>query len=235
MTEKNQQLLQELEKEGVKFLPWIGDKYEEGVYYDEKGELCYGNGKGKKLIVLNEGIYNGETEKDAERSLGENKHSWLVYEMIHRFIDKSSNFSLGVNHRPFIRFERALAGKERLSMEERADLWNHVAFYTYVQEPLDVFPPTEKQYEDAQKSFLSLVDKCQPDVIVVWGKRLYYNLPLSGQQGEDIWTDDEYTETWFFYRNNHNIKVLPISHPSYAGFVLTNWHKIMKEAITRKM
>lgn len=235
MTEKNQQLLQELEKEGVKFLPWIGDKYEEGIYYDEKGEIDYGKDKGKKLMVLNKCIYNGETEKDAERSLGENKHFWLVYEMIHRFIDKNSNFSLGVNHRPFIRFERALAGKERLSMEERTDLWNHVAFYTYVQEPLGVFPPTEKQYEDAQKTFLSLVDKCQPDVIVVWGKHLYYNLSLSGQQGEDIWTDDEYTETWDFCRNSHNIKVLPIPHPSYVGFILTNWHKIIKEAVTRKM
>ena len=33
MTGKNQQLLQELEKEGVKYLPWIGKKYEEGIYY----------------------------------------------------------------------------------------------------------------------------------------------------------------------------------------------------------
>ena len=232
MTEKNQ-LLQELEKEGVKFLPWIGDKYEDGIYYDEKGEIDYGKGKGKKLMVLNECLYNGETEKDAERALGENKYSWLVYEIIHRFINKNSNFSLGVNHRPFIRFERALAGKERLSMEERADLWNHVVFYTYVQESLDSLAPTEKQYEDAQMMFLSLIDKCQPDIIVVWGKRLYYNLPLSGQQGEDIWTDNEYTETWDFCINSHNIKVLPIPHPSYLGFVLDNWHQVIMEAIKK--
>ncbi len=235
MTEKNQQLLQELKNGGVKFLPWIGDKYEDGIYYDETGELRYGNGKGKKVLVLNECIYGGETEKDAKRVLGESKHSWLVYEIINRFIDNSSNFPLGVNHRPFVRFERTLAGKEPLSIKERIELWNHLTFYTYIQEQLDSFTPTEKQYKDAKKSFLFLIDKCRPDIIIVWGRRLYYNLPISGQQGKDIWTDDEYTETWNFCRNNHNIKILQIPYPSYIGFVSANWHKIIREFITRRM
>lgn len=233
MTKEEQ--LQELEKKGVKFLPWIGDKYEEGIYYDENGELQYGTDKGKKVLVLGESFYWGETEKDAERALGENKRSWLVYEIIHRFIDKHANFSFGVNHCPFIRFERTLAGKERLSMEERVELWNHIAFYIYIQEPLNDLTPTKKLYEDAKEMFLSLIDKYQPDIIIVWGKRLYYNLPLSGQQGEYVEIEDEYTETWNFCNNNQNIEVLPIPHPSYAGFVQANWHKIIRKVVSRKI
>ena len=237
MTEQEKKsLLDKLEKQGVKFLPWIGDKYEEGIYYDEKGELCYGKGKGKKVLVVNECLYKDETEKDAERAVGNAKLSWLVYELIHRFIDDSSNFSLVVNHRPFIQFERALAGRERLTMRERTELWNHLAFYTYVQEPLEDSKsfPTKDQYEKSEDIFSVLMKECVPDVIIVWGKRLYGNLSIKGQQGEDIWTENEYTETWrLFTGNQKRVEVLPIPHPAYIGFVFSNWHQIIMEAVKR--
>lgn len=52
MTEKNQQLLQELKNGGVKFLPWIGDKYEEGIYYDERGNFAMAMAKERKCWCL---------------------------------------------------------------------------------------------------------------------------------------------------------------------------------------
>lgn len=238
MTKEDKQLLlQELEKEGVKFLPWIGDKYDEGIYYDEEGVLQLGGDKGKRLLILNECIYWGGAETDAINCVGQDNQSYLIYKIIERFIDPQSNFYYGINHRTYIRFERTLAGKERLTLNERADLWNHVAFYTFIQKiitEVEHFKPTEKQYEEAKKIFLNLLEKCQPDFIIVWGRRLYDNLSLDGEQGCNIITEDEYTETWKIQINNHVIEIIPISHPSYAGFILSNWHEIIKEALTRK-
>lgn len=234
MTEKIQQMLQELEKGGVKFLPWIGDEYEEGIYYDEKGELCYGNGKGKKILILNEYIYIGKTEKDAFNCVGQEKLSYLIYKIIERFIDSQSNFHYGINHRSYIQFERALVGAERLTLNERTELWNHVAFYTYIQDPItevNHFDLTEKQYEDSKKALLTLIEKCQPNIIIIWGRRLYDKLPLDGQQGEDISIKDEYTETWNFFINHQVVRILPIPHPSYAGFISSNWHEIIEKSI----
>lgn len=225
MTEQEKKsLLDKLEKQGVKFLPWIGDKYEEGIYYDEKGELCYGKGKGKKVLVVNECLYKDETEKDAERAVGNAKLSWLVYELIHRFIDDSSNFSLVVNHRPFIQFERALAGRERLTMRERTELWNHLAFYTYVQKTLS-FPqpyPTENQYICSEEAFKNVLMSFSPDVIVVWGKRLFNHLPIpesSSGNGKGTWMSIE------------DVKMMSVPHPTSPMYTIEDLHSMLNSLL----
>lgn len=93
MTKEDKQLLlQELEKEGVKFLPWIGDKYDEGIYYDEKGELQYGSdgsGKGKKVLVLGESFYWGEEDDEDETSEeNDNASSYFVSDLIEQIISE---------------------------------------------------------------------------------------------------------------------------------------------------
>ena len=81
MIEKMQQ---ELEKGGVKFLPWIGNEYEEGIYYNEEGKLCYGNGKGKKVLVLGESFY-WDDEDDGNGKM-------FIYNLIQDFIDPKYDF-----------------------------------------------------------------------------------------------------------------------------------------------
>ena len=119
MTEKNQQLLQKLEKGGVKFLPWIGDKYEEGIYYDEEGKLRYGNGKGKKVLVLGESFYWGDEDDDAEENNSE--ASRFVESLIKQVISENPDFNI----RTFKRFENAFAYEnEEWGLTQRQDFWN---------------------------------------------------------------------------------------------------------------
>ena len=52
MTEKNQQLLQELKNGGVKFLPWIGDKYEDGIITMKLEDFAMAMAKERKCWCL---------------------------------------------------------------------------------------------------------------------------------------------------------------------------------------
>lgn len=228
MTEKNQ-LLQELEKEGVKFLPWIGDKYEDGIYYDEKGILRpgndNGNGKGKKVLVLGESFYWGDEEDDTE---GNNDDaSYFVEDLIKQVISENPDFNI----RTFTRFENAMAHKnEEWGLAERQDFWNHLIFYDYVQEPLK-FPrlsPSEEQFKDSEASFWKVIEACNPDIIIVWGKRLYNHLPQEGEQGKDIECNDDSVETWV-YRNN--VRVIPIIHPAAPMFSTKIWNNIIVKSL----
>ena len=220
MTEKNQQLLQELEKEGVKFLPWIGDKYEEGIYYDENGERQYGTDKGKKVLVLGESFYWGEEEEDSsEGEENENDASRFVIDLINGLLDDNPEYNL----RTFKRFENALTGNKEC---DRMDLWNHLVFYDYVQEPL-TYPrlsPTEKQFTDSEKSFWNVIEACKPDIIIAWGLRLYNHLPQEGEQGTDIGYGDDSIETWIY---KDSIRVIPIIHPAAPMFSIKKWNKIL--------
>lgn len=222
MTEKIQQMLQELEKGGVKFLPWIGDKYEEGIYYDEEGKLRYGNGKGKKVLVLGESFYWGDEDDDAEENNSE--ASRFVESLIKQVISENPDFNI----RTFKRFENAFAYEnEEWGLTQRQDFWNHLIFYDYVQEPLKYprLSPTEEQFEDSEKSFWKVIEICNPDIIIAWGKRLYNHLPPEGEQGKDIECDDDSVETWI-YRNN--IRVIPIIHPAAPMFSTKRIFNILK-------
>lgn len=219
MTKEEQ--LQELEKNGVKFLPWIGDKYEEGIYYDENGELQYGTDKGKKVLVLGESFY-WDDEDDGNGKM-------FIPELIKDFIDPQSEFL--PYKRTFIKFERAMAGTE-LDKENSRKFWEHVMFYNYVQEPLrgTRLSPTAEQYEIAAESFHSLLKICCPNLVIAWGIRLYNNLPskdiIKGNMGEFVEMDDDFYETWNYDIDEKNVRVLGIYHPS-AAFDWGYWHQVI--------
>lgn len=224
MTKEDRQLLlQELEKGGVKFLPWIGYEYEKGIYYNEIGELECGNGKGKKVLVLGESFYWGDEEDDTEENNDDASH--FLETLIKLVISEDSNFNI----RTFKRFEKAMAYKNKeWGLTQRQVFWNHLIFYDYVQEPLKYprLSPTEEQFEDSEKSFWKVIEICNPDIIIAWGKRLYNHLPQEGEQGEDIECNDDSVETWVYRKN---IRVIPIIHPAAPMFSTQVWYNILKQ------
>ena len=218
MIEKMQQ---ELEKGGVKFLPWIGNEYEEGIYYNEEGKLC--PGKGKKWMILGESFYWGDEDDDNAES--NDDASYFVKNLIGQIISGNPNFNI----RTFIRFENAMAYEnEEWELTQRQNFWNHLVFYDYVQEPLKypLLSPTEDQFKDSEKSFWRVIEICKPDIIIVWGKRLYNHLPQEGEQGKDIECDEDSVETWI-YKNN--IRVIPIIHPAAPMFSTKRIFNILKK------
>ena len=237
MTEKIQQMLQELEKGGVKFLPWIGENYEDGIYFDEKGKLHFDekgelrpdNGKRKKVLVLGESFY-WDDDDDGNGKM-------FIYNLIQDFIDPKYDFR--PYERTFIKFERAMAGRE-LDKKERIKFWNHVAFYNYVQEPIlrTRMAPTQEQYDNSVDAFLSLIKICQPQAVIAWGLRLYNNLPnpkqIKGEMGRYINTDaDDSYETWNYYLEDKIIPVIGIYHPSSA-FDWMYWNQIITKFLNHE-
>lgn len=220
MTEKNQQLLQKFEKGGVKFLPWIGDKYEEGIYYNEKGELCYGNGKGKKVLVLGESFYWND-EDDGNGKM-------FIHDLIKDLVNPKFEFQPYM--RTFTKFERAMTGKSWEEEGKRSDFWEHIMFYDYVQEPLKYprLSPTDKQFKKSVNAFWKILDVYKPDWIIAWGMRLYNHLPQEGEQGEDIEFGEESVETWIY---KENIRVVPIYHPAAPSFSNQIWYNIFRQIL----
>ena len=201
-----------LKAAGVHFLPWVGSGYENGIGYDEYGFIQYGmpEKKGKKVLVLGESHYCAD-EKDAIPD--------LTRLIIEDFIQKNTKFEAYKN--TYIKFERALAGKI-LDIEkgEREILWNHVAFYNYVQKAITAprFAPYPEQFIASEGAFWEVLSLYRPDIVIVWGKRLYINLPQKGMQGKDvIIRNGEYeNETWIYELENKKITIFPIASPSSA-------------------
>lgn len=53
----------ELQEAGVKFLPFVGEDYDQGISFDEEGKLVL-EGQGKKVLVLGESHYCDEELSD---------------------------------------------------------------------------------------------------------------------------------------------------------------------------
>lgn len=206
--------------ESVHFLPWVGKNYELGIKSVGENGVIYGTDKepGKRILVLGESHYCADKE-DAVKD--------LTIKVIDDFVYSESE------HEPYkstyIKFERSLAGHV-INKKERKELWSHLMFYNYVQVPMigPRISPKISNFENSKNSFWNILNRYEPELIIVWGKRLYNNLPNAGSSGPIIELDEGgyETETWIYQIKGRNIICLPIYHPSGA-FVWTFWNKFI--------
>ena len=203
----------------VKFLPWEGANYQYGIRVDENGDIVCGTKEepGKKVLVLGESFYTNKEEDIA---------SGIMTQVLNWYFDPQIEFEGWMN--TYTKFTRAFFGVA-ISRGDSEKLWNSFVMYNYVQEPLrgTRFSPTPKQFAESRNAFFEVLGVYKPDYIIVWGYRLYNNLPQEGQQGEDIISDNYYSETWIYEIGNHIVRLLPIQHPS-TGFEWVYWNKVIK-------
>ncbi len=196
----------------VKFLPWIGAQYTKGVW-------------GRKVMVLGESHYCASPDEATPE---------ITRDVIKDLLDPNSEHEGYKN--TYTKFERALAGKV-LTPEEKKALWDSFIFYNYVQVPISGarVSPTVQDFLSSEDAFFEVLEEYRPDRIIVWGKRLYNNLPQKGYQLLDITTaTGEKIETWAYKTaSGHVVQVLPITHPS-AGFDWEYWHEVIKAFINRE-
>ena len=82
-----------------------------------------------------------------------------------------------------------------------------------------------EDYEEAKTPFFAILKQYQPDYIIVWGRRLFDNLPYeNGVEGKCMPIIN--INSWSYKIGDKMIKVLPIYHPS-VGFSWDYWHKII--------
>ena len=136
MIEKKDSFLKEA---GVKFLPFVGDNYENGISFDEEGRLILGTAEkpGKKVLIINQCHYCDEDLTDEEMS----SFTRDVFERrFASYTNANSNkgnmvFSEKVF---FLTLERIMTGQVN---EHSNSFWEYIMFYTYVQDI--VRQPTE--------------------------------------------------------------------------------------------
>lgn len=202
----------------VKFLPWVGNKYNLGLRIEDES-IVFGTKEkpGKKVLVLGESFYT-DNKDDVDSNVMEQVMNW--------YFDPNIEFEGWMN--TYTKFIRAFFGKT-IYRNESKEFWNSFIMYNYVQEPLrgTRLSPTTAQFDKSQEAFFSVLRKYKPDYVIVWGKRLYNNLPKEGKPGKDIYIDDFYSETWIYELENHCVKLLPIQHPS-TGFDWVFWNSVIK-------
>ena len=195
----------------VKFIPWVGSEYAQGI-------------NGKRVMVLGESHYCAD-ESDAVPQ--------LTINIIHHILNPNNEHEGFMN--TYTKFGRALAGKEQYDKDREA-MWNSVVFYNFVQVPISEArkAPEKQVFVAAESPFFTVLEQYRPDCVIVWGSRLYNNLPRKGYQTEDlVLSDGKSIETWAYkLASGHIVYLLPITHPS-AAFTPEYWNEAINKFIER--
>lgn len=214
----------------VKFYPWVGNKYECGIKgFDKDGKIVYGtpDDPGKKVLVLGESHYC-DNLADAVFD--------LTQIIIADLIDPNSEWEPYKN--TYTKFIKSLTGyTDDLEFEDKKEAWEHIAFYNYVQVPMTGarISPTTEEFKKSEEALWEILKIHKPDLIIVWGTRLYNNLPQIGKQLDDIKIigdtgDNTSIEIWSYPTEDKTVPIMGITHPS-AGFEVEFWNKVITEFI----
>ena len=201
--------------EDVKFLPWEGENYQKGGF------------NGKKILVIGESFYCSEGEAVAT----------LTTKIVEDYLairkgEYRKNNGLWTNS--YLKFERSLVGEET-TPEDSQKIWNSIAFYNYLQVPMSGARESGSpiDYKNAEKAFFEVLNKLQPDLIIVWGVgKLFNNLP------EDRWTwgkplnvEGKDINNGYYQLNNKNeVRCIAVYHPS-VGYSWDKWHNVIKREL----
>lgn len=195
----------------VKFIPWVGSEYAQGI-------------NGKRVLVLGESHYCAHESEAVPQ---------LTINIIHHILNPNNEHEGFMN--TYTKFGRALAGKQQYDSDRQA-VWNSVIFYNFVQVPISEArkAPKQQDFVDAEAPFLTVLEQYRPDCVIVWGSRLYNNLPHKGYQTEDLMlSDGKNIETWAYkLASGHVVRLLPITHPS-AAFTPDYWNEAIHSFIDR--
>ncbi|MBN2862374.1 MAG: hypothetical protein JXN62_04370 [Bacteroidales bacterium] len=136
----------------VKIKPWIGDNY-----YSTS----------KKILIIGESHYNSKRKIFTEEELYELTH-WTINEIAHN----------EWTHRFYTNIASLFKG-EKILPSEKLNFWNGVCFYNYIQS-IDIeqpgVAPTYEMFSSAINPFLDVVNKCEPNYIIIFSYRTWENL-----------------------------------------------------------
>ena len=212
-----------LKEGGVKFLPWIGKDYENGINYDEGGKLVFGTKEkpGKKVLILGESHYIEDYDPDVDISQ-------FTREVVDYYLSPETQHQLWMN--TFTKFSRALVGEE-IDRKQCSKVFDYLAFYNYLQVPVTDprIAGEDDDYEKSQSPFFYLLEKIEPDVVIVWGNRLWNYLPDDHEFNwlDDFIGDEDIHSSGCYEVNGKTIKIFPIHHPS-VRFSWDYWNTVIK-------
>lgn len=194
----------------VFFKPWVGTEYSSGGIF------------GKRILVLGESHY---TDDEPEPNLTiEVMKEYLSYET-----------TIPPYLQSFNKFERSLVGTTT-GGAIRKQIWNSVVFYNYLQ--VSMSGPRQagqkSDYADAAEAFYEILEAYRPEIVIVWGYRLWDTIPADRWEwGEEITLDGELSRIGcYLLVDGTRVKAIPVKHPS-AGYSWNKWHKFLNQFLTK--
>lgn len=195
--------------EGVFFDPWVGQDYFEGI-------------NGKRIMVLGHDHVCGGCDKCGDVANREECAEFTQI-VVKDYIGWRKTGIVPRNSyakwlQTYLNFAKSFFGYEPEVEEEISKLWNKVLFYEYVQVAVanyDEDHPAEA-YESAQTSFIEVINKYEPDCIIVWGKPVYDSTPLyAGRNLEPFHFEDKKAEQYeYILSSGKKCMMIKIHHPS---------------------
>jgi len=177
----------------MNFEPFVGNIYEEQNF---------------KILLLGESHHFGKDDmNDFQKE--PLKYKDVTKNVLGNFFDyKNGNSKFYHWMNTFTKFTNIFNNRPVLR-EQNEEFWNKLLFYNYVQTPVDSArkSPTPAQFKNSHESFVKIIDELKPNLIIVWGYRLWRNMP----KNECLTRKDEID----FY---NNIPVLVIPHPASSKF-----------------
>ena len=200
----------------VFFQPFVGKDYANGGIF------------GKRVMILGESHYCDEECADCGDCRLRRECMGFTQQVLGDYLDESKERQNWM--RTFLKFERSLVGEET-DQTMRVKIWNSVIFFNYLQVAMGGprVAGTTEQYQQAGKAFFEVVEKYQPEYIIVWGKRLWNKMPSERwQDGEDIVVDGGSITTGSYLLNNgKKAKAMAVNHPS-VGYSWDYWHRVIQ-------
>lgn len=205
--------------ENVFFNPNVGNDYELKGF------------NGLKLLILGESHYCDEECEDCGKK-SQNECSDFTSSVISRYLNyKKKKGKFRPWMRTFTRFTNILL-ESKVDNQTLINFWDSVIFYNYVQSSTSGprRSPTWRQFNESKDGFIEVLEKYKPDLILVWGERLWDNLPNIGRWGEENILDNANGRFYYYNINKKEIPAYSIYHPSSSSFSY-EYSKYLKESM----
>jgi len=187
----------------VFFEPWIGPQYEDSWF-------------NIRLLLLGESHYGKESEQIPTFTRDLIKR-YVTHDWSHKFFTILGQTVFGRPHTEFA----------------RADVWEHVCFYNFVQK-IVVLPrrtPTDLERRNASLAFFELLNALKPELVICCGWRLHSWLPDTWEIGIDYNCGGKLIHSRFYDCGaDYYSEIVPIQHPSSRQFDWSQWHDLFQSA-----
>lgn len=196
------------------FHPWVGSLYFSGGIF------------GRRIMVLGDSHYCG-TPCGKCGVNPNSKCNRLTSDVIGWCLDPNCEREGWMN--TYLKFERSLVGHET-TPEESRKIWDSIVFYNFLQVAL--YGPREagtpEQHRASIEPFFNVLNTYQPDLLIVWGKRLWGNLPGENWiDGSEVQVDGYQVKNGYYRLDNgKKVRAICVYHPS-VGYSWDFWYKII--------
>jgi len=210
---------------------------EEVFYLPRVGKNYFNSGfKGLKLLVLGESHYCKEKPVCIQCGIQSKRQDCfnftkrVIEDVYFEYKRGNEKFEGWMN--TFTKFTNVMLERQA-DTNEIIDFWESVVFYNFVQTSTSGSreSPTKVQFEESEDAFIQVLGKYKPDLIIVWGQRLWDRLDF-GRWGEEFFIETTKHMIYYFQSGEFQIPAIQVYHPSTWRFN-KDAYKVIEEVIKR--